>query len=293
MKKLFYFPVLLILLVFTSCEDVVQIKLDEGSKIYVVDAFVNDLRQDQSIRISTNDSYFSNRVAPGVTNASVVLTDLTDNVTYTFNHTNNGYYVYPITANDTIGKINHSYLLTVTIDGYPYTAQSQLKRTAIIDSIGTVYNDGSAGAFGGTKDTYNCFLYARDIADNNPDYYWIKTFRNDTLFGGPSDISVSIDGTNGAVVDAPTPFIDFTPPGNFLGFKEYRKFNTCKVEIHSISKLTYNFFVQAQQQINNGGLFATTPENIKTNINTPDGAAHKSIGWFSMASVASFSRVVQ
>jgi hypothetical protein len=84
----------------------------------------------------------------------------------------------------------------------------------------------------------------------------------------------------------------FTPPITFLGFKQYQKGWSCKVEIHSISKETYFFFLQAAAQINNGGLFATTPENVKTNIVTPSDAKTKGIGWFNMATVASKKIVV-
>ena len=48
---LFFF---LTLFLFSSCEDVVQIKLDEGSELIVIDAFINDLRIDQKIRITKN-----------------------------------------------------------------------------------------------------------------------------------------------------------------------------------------------------------------------------------------------
>ncbi|MGZ4043653.1 MAG: DUF4249 domain-containing protein, partial [Bacteroidia bacterium] len=78
MKRIFKISLLISsFLLIASCEDVIQIKLDEGSKLYVIDAFVNDLRENQKIRVVTNDSYFSNREAPPVTNASVTLTDLT------------------------------------------------------------------------------------------------------------------------------------------------------------------------------------------------------------------------
>jgi len=277
---------------FFSCEDVIQIKLDEGSKLYVIDAFVNDLREDQKVRVVTNDSYFSNREAPPVTNAQVVLYDLTDNKQYTFNYTTNGYYVYPITTADTIAKVNHSYELKVTIDGYTYTSSALQKRTAVIDSIGLLPNDG--GGFGppSTDSSRYCLLYARDKADNNPDYYWVKTFRNDTLFSGSSDINVTIDGTGGVVTNAPQDTIDFTPSSTFLGFKAYKKNDKCRVEIHSLSRDNYFFFLQAYSQINNGGLFATTPENVKTNIITPEGAKTKAVGRFNMACVATKTRLI-
>src|SRR5687768_10267070 len=106
MRTILAFSILVFsILFFSSCEDVVQIELEEGSKLYVIDAFVNDLRQDQVIRVNTNDSYFSNREAPPVPNANVVLKDLTINKNYTFNYTSNGNYVYKITDTDTIGFV--------------------------------------------------------------------------------------------------------------------------------------------------------------------------------------------
>ena len=73
----------------------------------------------------------------------------------------------------------------------------------------------------------------------------------------------------------------------------YNKNDVCKVEIHSISKESYFFFIQALAQINNGGLFAQTPENIKTNIVTPIGAKTKAVGQFNMATVVSAKKSIK
>ena len=294
MKTAFkFFALFTTVLFFASCQDVIQIKLDEGSKLYVIDAFVNDLRSKQTIRVITNDSYFSNREAPPVANASVVLKDLTDNKQYVFTYSSNGNYDYNITPGDTIARKNHQYEVNVTIDGVTYTSLSTQKRTAKLDSIAAEYNDGTGGGFGPPQDPYFfCNLWAKDKVDNNTDYYWIKTYRNDTLFSGASDINICIDGTGGPVTNVELDSTYFSPPATFLGFKQYYPGNTCKVEIHSISRDTYFFFIQAQAQINNGGLFATTPENVRTNIVTPEGAKTKAIGWFNMASVVSTQRTI-
>jgi hypothetical protein len=276
-----------------SCQDVVQVKLDEGSKLYVIDAFVNNLRSKQTVRVLTNDSYFSNKEAPPVPGASVVLKDLTDNKAYNFTYAGNGNYEYVITDPDTIAKINHQYQLNVTIDGVTYTSLATQKRTASIDSISAEYNDGDSGGFGPNQlPFYLCNLWAKDKVDNNTDYYWIKTYRNDTLFSASGDLNICIDGTGGPVTSAELDSVYFTPPATFLGFKRYHTGNTCRAEVHSISRETYFFFVQASAQINNGGLFATTPENVKTNIVTPSEAKTKGIGWFNMATVASEKIVI-
>lgn len=294
MNKIFkLFILVFTLAVFASCEDVVQIKLDEGSKLYVIDAFVNNLRTKQSIRVVNNDSYFSNREAPPVSNAVVVLTDLTDNKQYNFSYTSNGYYVYNLASTDTIARVNHQYRLDVTIGGYTYNSLAIQKRPAVLDSVSAFLDEGTGFGPPSATESYLCFLFARDIADNNPDFYWIKTFRNDTLFNRPVDLNICIDGTGGEVINAPQDTIDFTAPSTFLGFQSYRKGDVCKVEIHSISRENYWFFIQASAQINNGGLFATTPENVKTNIVTPEGAKIKAVGRFDVASVVTTSVLVK
>ncbi len=290
MKKLLYIIPLVFL--FSSCEDVVQIKLDEGSKLFVIDAFINDLRSDQIVRVTTNDTYFSNRQAPPVENASVELLDLNTNATYNFTYTSNGKYVYSIGPSDTIARNGHKYILKVTINGETYTSLNEQNRPAAIDSIASYYNDGS-DPFSGPKDTYNCLLFAKDKADNNPDYYWVRTFRNDTLFNDPADLNITIDGVGGPVTNAPEDSTEFTPPATFLGFKTYAYHDKCRVQIHSISRETYFFFLQAIQQINNAGLFATTPENIKTNISTPSTATTRAIGWFSISSAVTKEKLVE
>jgi hypothetical protein len=273
----------------SSCEDVVQIKLDEGSKLFVIDAFVNNMYGKQTIRVTTNDSYFSNRQAPPVTDANVLLKDLTSGKSFQFVYSSNGNYDFNAAGADSLGLVDHQYQLNVTIDGYTYSSVTIEKRTASIDSISAeVFDPNAQGGFGGGPPGPPfsfCTLWAKDKADNNTDYYWVKTFRNDSLLFSANDINVSIDGTNGAVMDAGVDSIAFTPPVTFIGFKQYQSGTSCAVEIHSISKETYFFFVQAAAQINNGGLFATTPENVKTNITTPADAKTKAIGWFNMATV--------
>src|SRR5690606_24237289 len=151
----------------------------------------------QTIRITTSDSYFSNRPAPAVPNAQVLLKDLTANVSYIFQYTNNGNYVF--TPQDSIAKINHQYELNITIDGYTYTSLVTQPRAAGIDSLYKV----DLSQFGGEgDDEFLIAMAAKDKVDKNTDYYWIKTFRNDTSLFSSNNIVNSIDGTGGAITEA-------------------------------------------------------------------------------------------
>jgi hypothetical protein len=271
-------------LFFTACEDVVQVKLDKGSKLIVVDAFLNDMRTQQKVRLTFTDDYFSNQNPPPLTGASVVLTDLFNSKVYNFTDMNNGDYVYSVSGTDTVGYINHSYKLEVTYSGKTYTSIVSSYRHAKLDSISAKYEPGTS-LFAPTPGYYP-ILWARDLPGPISDYYWIKSTKNGTLYSKADQINLAIDGTGGSVPASDT--LLFTPPAinSLLPRKEVLDIgDTLAVEIHSISKETYLFLVQVINQTNNSGLFATTPENVRTNIISPDGAT-KAIGWFSFSGVA-------
>lgn len=270
-----------------SCEDVVQVKLEEGSKLYVIDAFLTDLPEADVVKVNYSDPYFSNSEPKPVAGVQVSIKDLNTLQEVSFTDAGNGEHVLGSVDKANLLVTGHQYQLNVHIAGTTYTALATKKRTAVIRRIDTTYVPAQS-VFGQTlAPYYSCSLVAKDTVDDNADYYWIKTFRNDTLLFGPLEInfSFSIDGTNGPVSGIGADTTNFTPPGTFLGFKQYQRGDRCKVQIHSITRECYLFFVQAGQQVNNAGLFATTPENVRTNIVTPQGTT-KAVGWFNVASVA-------
>ncbi|MGZ3931657.1 MAG: DUF4249 family protein, partial [Bacteroidia bacterium] len=133
--------------------------------------------------------------------------------------------------------------------------------------------------------------WARDIPGPIEDYYWIKSFKNGVLYNKGSQINTAVDGAYSNGADG---FL-FIPPiadGITQRGDLFQLGDVCRVEIHSISKETYDFLNQVQTQTTNSGLFATTPENIRTNITTPSGAATKAIGWFNMASVSALDKTI-
>lgn len=288
MKKLVYIPLVLLLFTLTACEDVVQIDLDKGSKMYVIDAFLNDKGGTQTIRVLENDSYFSTTEAPPVSYAQVKVTDLTTNQSYTFSYSGNGNYVY--TGAEAIGGDEHLFKLTVTIDGVEYTSEEVQHRKAFLDTIVPV--DFEALGFGPDAPKGIQAIVARDLMGPTTDYYNIITYRNDTMMN-PTSPNLVIDGTGGAIPDDGTPFRFFDPPGIYQNFVRFKKGDRCRCEIHSISHDNLYWYIQAQNQINNAGLFATTPENVKTNIITPSTAKYKATGRFSMAGVVAMEVLVQ
>lgn len=282
MKTFKLFLVLLTLTTLTSCEDVIQVKLDKGVPIITIDAFINDMRSPQKVRLTYTDSYFSQKPNEPVQGATVKVKDLTSGAEYIFSDNSNGDYILTLAATDTLGRIGHNYELTVVHQGNTYTSTSIMKRTTAVDSLVAEYKEG--GGFGNVEPGYKFSFLGFDVPGDTIDYYWIKSYRNGVFFNKGGDINICADGAYGNGADG----FPFIPPiaGAITPFGErFKKFDVCRVEIHSINLETYNFLTQVQTQTTNSGLFATSPENIKTNITNTTSDKVKVVGWFCMSAV--------
>ncbi len=279
MKTIKLFLVILTVIILSSCEDVIQIKLDEGTPMVTVDAFINDMRSQQKVRLTYTDGYFSQKPNDPITGANVQVRDLTLGVDYIFTDNNNGDYVY--TPIDTFA-IGHNYELTVTHQGVVYKSSSQMNRTTGIDTLVSEYKEGDGLA--NTEPGYKFAFLGFDPPGDTIDYYWIKSYRNSVFFGKGSEINICANAAYGEGADG-FPFITPIAEG-ITPFREvFQKFDICRVEIHSINKETFDFFNQVFTQTTNSGLFATSPENIKTNLKNTTNDKVKVVGWFCMSAV--------
>ena len=275
------------LLFFTSCEDPIQVDLDKGAPLVTVDAFIDNMRKTQTIRLTYADDYFSQKVSTGINGATVVVKDITTGLNFNFTDMNNGNYTYSLSPTDTLIKEGHHYELTVTHQGDNFTANATAFRTTEVDSILVEYRE--AGTFG-SEAGYDAGFLGIDKVGPIPDYYWIKSYRNNVLYNKGGEINIAIEGADGLGSDG---FI-FTPQiarGILPRGSRIDKFDSLRVEIHSISEQAYYFLFQVRNQTTNTGLFATTPENVKTNISTT--SKTKVVGWFNVSMVGCKQVMVQ
>lgn len=279
---------ILVVIGFTSCEDVIQVKLDEGDPIITIDAFVNDMRSTQKVRLTFTNGYFSQTPNSPVTGATVKLKDLTSGLEYNFTDNNDGNYVFNLNSTDTLGRVGHNYELTVTHQGNVFTSTSRMNRTAQVDSIISEFKEG--GGFADSDPGYDMSFLGFDIPGDTIDYYWIKSYRNGIFFNKGGDINICADGAFGNGADG-FPFIPPIAQGITPFGERFQKNDVCRVEIHSINLETYNFLTQVQTQTTNTGLFATSPENVKTNIKSSSEKI-KVVGWFCMSAVGFRDRIV-
>lgn len=258
--------VLVVLTLFqTGCEDEIKVSVDYNQPKLVVDAFINNLPQTQTITLSKAVNYFDTNTAPAITNAQVLLFDTTAGKPFFFQHTEKGKYQFTPNANsgDTF-TIGHDYALFILVDGDTLASFCRLSRTATFDSIRLVDVEGNGPPFNTTG--YYVELMAKD-AFGKGDFYWIKTFRNDTFLNNIDQLNISADmGNTSTDVDGEL----FIYPIRYSGVNDFsrsfKKDENIRLEIHSISPIAYGWFNLVRNENQNGGLFATPPANIFSNI---------------------------
>lgn len=264
-KSIFIIALILVSLTQTACEDVISVKVDNKDPKLVVDAFINNLPQTQTITLTRSTNYFDTNQAPTVNNATVLVVDTTTLKPFFFLPKGEGKYQF--TPNPSSGDtfaINHAYALLILVDGDTLTSFCKLNRTATIDSIRLVDVEGNGPPFNTTG--YYVELMAKDALGKG-DFYWIKTYRNDTFLNKISQLNISADmGNTSTDVDGEL----FIYPIRYSGvndfFRSYKKDEVVRIEIHSIDAITYAWFNLVRNENQNGGLFATPPSNIFSNI---------------------------
>lgn len=300
MKRLLYLITILFLGGnFSACEDIIQVNVEQKQKKIVVDAFIDNRHQTQTIRLIESIPFFNiPGTEPPLTTANVVLVDTTgggiSGAPIIFKHDSMGYYRWtpnPITG-DTL-KIGHSYALIIVEGTDTLIGGATLNPTVSrIDSLRTVPVEGNGPPFIDTGRYCEIFAYDLPGSDN---YYWLKTFRNDTFFSTINKLNISQDmGNNSNGQDSGL----FIYPIRFSNLNEflrpYRDGEKVRVEIHSISRFAYFWFQLVINQSNNGGLFATPPVNIQSNLFMLNKSSKRGVaGFFNIAAVSGIEMIVK
>lgn len=272
-----------------SCTTVIDAKLDTGPVQLSVDGIITDQPGSQTIRLTQSAAYFDSSVPTPATSATVTVADDAGK-TYSFSDPDNdGYYVWQPAGKDTLGHIGRTYQLSIAYQGETYRASSKINPIPPIDSMIFVKRKRSPLS---KIEGYRGEFYAVDIP-NEVDYYRVRFFRNGELQNKPNNIITSQDGAfRGAstVTDGLTFIVPIRRSINPDSL--YALNDVVKVEVQSITLDAFNFWQQLRTQITNGGLFATPPTNVPTNIINTNASGRKATGFFSASAVRSRTAVV-
>jgi len=287
---------LLLLALLASCEQDFFPELEEAEPQIVVDAWINNKPEAQTVRLTYTQSYFDAVTPEGVINASVYIVD-NDNNRFDFieKGTEGVYEWTPSVAQPAFGEIGKDYNLLIETDGNTFTSSSKMNRVAEIDSIRFRLEVGNS--FFPTS--YFAEFFARDN-EGHGDTYWIKAWKNGQFLNKPNEINIAFDAgfTAGGNVDGIyfiQPIRDAINPldtdENDEFISPYSPGDSVYVEVHSINYETFIYLNELQTQIDRPGgfaeLFAVPLSNVPTNIvNTnPEGPA--AVGFFNVSAVSS------
>ena len=299
----------LLLLVFvTSCEDIIDVELEEDEAQLVVDAWINDKSETQVIKLRRTSPYFDSTPSPAVTGATVavaIVNDLTDIDTIYFTDDNNdGNYTWTPAAGETFGVVGKTHVLGIELDGDQYFSVSEMTRPTPIDSIGYEYEEESLGSPEGIY----AQVYATDPIGMG-DASWIKSFKNNQFLNKAQELNIAFDGGFGPSEE--NDGILFLPPIRELinripdfgddaiddgDIPPWAVGDTVRVETHSLTPEAFYYLFELKLQMTSGdaGIFSTPITNVPTNIfPTEDGAKENPIGFFCVSSVSVKEREIE
>jgi hypothetical protein len=283
-----------------SCEDPVTLDSRFESPELVVEAWVNNISEPQTITLTETQDYYDNRLPTPVTDAQVIICQ-TENQQpttncFVFEHQEDGRYVWePAVAGQTLGEVGTEFGLGIQRGDQQYASITTMNRTAQLDSISFQFEEEALGL----EEGLYAQLYARDPVGQG-DAYLIRSTVNDTLLIRPSELNLAYDATFSPGTN--TDGITFIFPIRFAINKQdddgspvpLVAGDKVAVEILSISQEAYLFLRIVQEQVNNGqsGLFDLPVANSPGNVFNVDTEASIR-GFFNVAAAARAERVVE
>lgn len=271
-----------------ACEDIVDVDTDEGAPQLVVDAFINHLPERQEIKITKSQPYFDNSSPNPVENAEVYLLDKDDNRTdFDFDVESGVYFWEPEHEEDSLVLFGQSYRLRVNADGEEFEASSRVNRIPPIDTIFSSFEE--AGLFNDER-----YIVELTIVDppGVGDTYWFRVYRNGVRYKEPGDVILAFDAAFDPGQGDGIPIIP--PITGSVNIEDYEVGDEITVEVYAITNETYYFLREARTQATNGGIFASPPANVRSNLrNRNPESNEKALGWFSTSSVSRESIVIE
>ncbi|GAB4158610.1 MAG: DUF4249 domain-containing protein [Winogradskyella sp.] len=256
---------LLFFVVFTNCEDVVDVDLNTAEPRLVIDASINWFKNtsgnEQSIRLSLTAPFFDDNVPPA-NNAIVTVLDSDNNIFSFIEEGDTGIY----RNNSFIPVIDETYTLTIIYNGETYSATETLKPVVSIDFV----EQNNEGGFSGEDIELKAFY--TDPA-NEENYYFFEFI---------SDIAV-------------TPTLEvyedrFTDGNQIFGFyteEDLESGDIVTIRNYGISEQFYDFmFILLQQGSQEaGGPFETQPATVRGNCFNTTNPDNFPFGYFRLSEV--------
>lgn len=271
MKKLIY--IIILVISFSSCEDVIDVDLKTAEPRLVIDASINWVNRTtgnlQFVKLSLTAPFYDDNVPPA-TGATVMITDAFNN-TYNFNEDEQtGIYI-----NDSFApQINTLYRLTIVYNNETYTATEQLMPVSSIEYV----EQNNDGGFSGTETEIKAYYTDPKDIDN---YYLFEFINTSTNL-------VSLE-----VYDD-----EFTDGNQIFAFHSDEDLDTgdiLEIRSYGISKSFYEYMNILLQQTDeeSGDPFEVQPATVRGNCINETNPNNYPLGYFRASQVDTYTYNVE
>ena len=261
-------------LLLASCEQVIELEIPESEPRLVVEGWIYDDRDVQTIMLRNSVPILEEDTLPPETQAQVVVTTERGE-TFPYTETEAGIYQSRFR-----GTIGNRYTLTIeTRRAQSYVSTPQwLLPVASLDSVYTVFKEPPTAK---TPGYYPYWQYT-DLPDSE-DYYRWKFYVNGVFQNAPEAILILSDQ-----------FVDGEEIiGEFLAVGPLVVKDTLTVEQLSISEEAQIFFFRLTQVAGVSGFFDAPPEPLEGNITNITNEQDYALGFFGASSVVRATTIVQ
>ncbi|MCH4824160.1 DUF4249 domain-containing protein [Gramella lutea] len=259
MKKVFPYISIILVFVFISCEEVIQVDLEESEPRLVIEASIIWYKDtngtEQVIKITETTPFYQEDPA-FVENATVKVFS-EDGEIFEFAYNRNGEY----RNSDFNPDIGLEYELEVNHEEEIYTAMETMVPVTSIDFV----EQSESGGFSGEDIEIKAY-YTDPVDEEN--YYLFKFFNEDTSLEFYED--------------------EFTNGNQIFGYysdEDIEVNDIIEIEMQGISKEYYEylFILRSQVGSNEGGPFETMPATVKGNIINESNPENYPFGYFRLS----------
>jgi hypothetical protein len=271
---------ILMLVVLSSCEDVIDVDLQEEVPRLVIEASIDWEKgtdgNDQLIKLNMSTPFFETTNITAVTGALVSVTNDDTGDIFVFTDAGEGNY----TTSDFIPVLNNTYSLEVIQDGETYTASETLIPVAPINEI----IQSLEGGF--DDEIIDLNVYFDDPAEEE-NFYFAKLLRDGDTF-------TELNTLSDLFIDGNEVFIIFEKDGDSDNDEEFLPGDIVNVKLLGISERFYGFMELLLEQYYAGGdPFSSTAAEIRGNCVNLTNEANYAYGYFRLSEVDAVTYTVE
>ena len=277
--------ILFAIVAFTSCEDVVDVKLDgEDIDLIAVEAYINT-KAENNVYVKLERTLAVNQTTqnPVISNAVVQLSDnaATPNTVTLEEQGNTGIYLLPAETSYP-GVTGRTYTLTITTpDGTVITGEEYLQEIETLDSVKVNLSDR------GNYEYLGIYINSQETPGLGNYYKWDIYINGEFLNDGEDLAFASDELVDGNYIYDMLILLDWEDEEED---KILHQGDTIVVEQLSISEAAYEFYWGLDDQAWAGGPFSVPPANVPSNLTSSDGK--RILGLFSARDISVGNTVI-